>query len=127
MTDQQLNIFEQDLTGLDPDEAAVWRVVRERRGRESAVKADAVAWQTRLPEVKVREIISRLVREKGKLIGSSTGNPPGFYVITDEEELRKHIKSLQHRGIMCLVRAAALSKTSVEEIFKQGRLELHGE
>lgn len=119
----QLSIFDHDLSNLDPEEAAVWRVIRERRGRESAIKVDTVAWQTGLSGVKVRETVSHLVNEHGKLIGSGTGKPPGFYVITDEGELREHIRSLRHRGIMCLVRAAALSKTSVEEIFKQGKIE----
>ncbi|TAN59639.1 hypothetical protein EPN18_10070 [bacterium] len=123
----QLNIFEQDLIGLGTEEAAVWRVIREHKGKDSAIKADTLAWRTSLPEVKAREIVSRLVRASGKLIGSSTGNPPGYYVITDETELRKHIESLRHRGIMCLVRAAALSKTSIEDIFEQGRLELNGD
>lgn len=119
----QLDIFGQDLAGLDEEEARVWRVVRERRGRESAVKVDTVAGATGLTGQRVREIVSHLVIEHGRLIGSATGTPPGFYVITDGEELKRHIRSLRHRGIMCLVRAAALSKSSVEEIFKQGKIE----
>ena len=123
----QLSIFDQDIIGLDAEEAKVWMAIRGRAGKDSAIKADTIAWQTGLPEVKVREIVSRLVRVRGKLIGSSTGNPPGFYVITDAEELKKHIGSLRHRGIMCLVRAAALSKTSIEEIFKQGIIDFNDE
>lgn len=117
----QLDIFQ---GVLSDEEFKVWSVVQDHRGRENAVKADALAWQTGFDGVKVREIVSHLIREHGKLIGSSTGNPPGFYIITDRSELEKQIKSLRHRGIMCLVRAAALSKTSIEDIFKQGRLEI---
>ena len=120
----QLDIFNQDLAGLTDEEAEVWRVIRERRGRSAAIKADLVAFRTRMSEVQVREIISHLVRKHGKLIASSTGSPPGFYVITNPDELRAHIRSLRHRGIMCLVRAAALAKTSVEEIFGQAKLEM---
>ncbi len=122
----QLDIFDQDSIGLSDEEAKVWRIVREHSGRENAIKADALAWQTGFDGVKVREIVSHLVVRHGKVIGSSTGNPPGFYVITDAAELDKHIKSLRHRGIMCLVRAAALSKSSVEEIFKQGKFDMDG-
>ena len=125
MNDQG-DIFNQDLVGLDDEEARVWKVIRERRGSGNAMKVADLAWRVRLPETKVREVVSHLVRDHGKLIGSSTTKPPGFYIIDDPEELRAHIKSLQHRGIMCLVRAAALAKTSVEDIFKQGRLELDG-
>ena len=117
----QLNIFQQ---GLSDEEYKVLAIIDRHKGRESAIKAEALAWQTGFDEVKVREIVSRLVVKHGKLIGSSTGNPPGFYVITDMDELKKQVKSLRHRGIMCLVRAAALSKTSIEEIFKQSRLDL---
>lgn len=119
----QLNIFQQTLTD---EEFAVWSCIETHKGRENAIKVDQVAWATRLEGTKVREIVSRLVVRHNKLIASSTANPPGFYVITDEDELRKHIKSLRHRGIMCLVRAAALSKTSIEEIFRQGRLDVDG-
>lgn len=125
MTDQ-LNIFDRDLDGLDTEEAAVWRIVRERKGPENAIKVDALAWQTGIKDQRVREIVSGLVVRHGKLIGSRTGNPPGYYVITCPDELREHVRSLRHRGIMCLVRAAALSRQSVEDIFKQGRLDLDG-
>lgn len=122
MTDQ-LDMFNQDLKGLSEEEAAVYKVIRDHRGREKAIKVDKVAWETSIQSVRVREIVSHLVVRHGKLIGSATGNPPGFYIIEDREELREHIRSLQHRGIMCLVRAAALAKTSIEDIFGQARLE----
>ncbi|MBE7415102.1 MAG: hypothetical protein HS130_07710 [Deltaproteobacteria bacterium] len=123
MTADQLDIFQQ---GLSDEEYRVWEIIEAHRGRENAIKADALAWKVGLDGVRVREIVSHLIREHGKLIGSSTGNPPGFYVITDREELERQIRSLRHRGIMCLVRAAALSKSSIEEIFRQGRLDIDG-
>lgn len=121
MAPDQLNIFQGILSD---EEFKVWSVVQDHRGKHNAIKADALALATGIEGVKVREIVSHLIKEHGKLIGSSTGNPPGFYVITDNAELQKQIKSLRHRGIMCLVRAAALSKSSIEEIFDQGRLDL---
>ncbi len=119
----QLNIFQRDLSD---EEYRVWEIIERHQGRENAIKVDALAWQTGIEGVRIREIVSHLVKEHGKLIGSSTGNPPGFYIISDKTELEKQIRSLRHRGIMCLVRAAALSKTSLEEIFKQGRLDIDG-
>ena len=128
MTDQ-FNIFEQEKLkeGLTDEEFAVWRIVSARRGRDKAIKVSQLAWETRLTEQRVREIVSHLVREHKKMIASSTANPPGFYVIKNAEELRTHIRSLRHRGIMCLVRAAELAKTSIEDVFNQGRLELKKE
>lgn len=126
MTSNQLDIFRQDFIGLSVEEAAVWEIVRSHPGRESAIRVDTLAFQTRLDEKVVRETVSRLVVKHGKLIASSTGNPPGFYVITDKKELEAHIRSLRHRGIACLIRAAALSKSSVEDIFNQGRLDMKG-
>lgn len=119
--DEQLNIFKQNLTD---EEFAVWQIIERRKGRENAVSVHQVAWQARLPEKDVREIVSHLVREHHKLIASSTGSPAGFYMIEDQKELESHIRSLRHRGIMCMVRAAALSKTSVDEIFGQAKLEM---
>lgn len=119
----QLDIFDQDLIGLDDEEAAVWSAIRGRLGRESAIKVDVVAWQTKIDSTRVRELVSHLIREHGKLIASSTSNPPGFFVISNEEELRRHIRSLRHRGVSILYRAARLSRTSVTEIFRQTVLE----
>jgi hypothetical protein len=124
MTDQ-LDIFNQDLADLDEEEAPVWKIIRGHRGRDSAVKVDQIAWDTKLRGQRVREIVAHLVLEHGKIIGSATSQPPGYYVIIDAEELRAHIKSLRHRGIMCLVRASKLSKQSIEDIFKQGRIEFN--
>jgi len=119
----QLNIFQQ---GLSDEEYRVWEIIEQHQGRANAIKADDLAEETKIESVRIREIVSHLVKEHGKLIGSSTGNPPGFYVITDREELERQIRSLRHRGIMCLIRAAALSKSSIEEIFRQGRLDIDG-
>lgn len=120
---EQLDIFRQDVIGLTEEEAAVWQIVKEHKGKALAIKADTLAFRCRMEEVRVREIISRLVVKHGKLIGSNTGSPPGFYLITDEKELEKNVRSLRHRGIMCLVRAAALEKIAVEDMFNQARME----
>lgn len=123
MTDQT-DIFKADLTD---EEYLVWQSIEWRRGRGAAIKADTLAWQVRMDKRKMREIISHLILRHGKLIGSATGAQPGFYIITDPAELEGHIRSLRHRGIMCLVRASALSKQSIEEIFGQARLEMKDE
>lgn len=118
---EQLDIFRDSLT---EQEGLVWRVIEGHRGKGNPIQVGAIAQQTEMNERVVREVVSHLVNRHGKMIGSSTGNPAGFYVITDREELERHLRSLRHRGILCLVRAAALQKKSLEEIFGQARLEI---
>lgn len=120
----QLDIFNAAQDGLDMDEKCVWAAIEGHRGKDRAVKVDVVARLTGISGKRVRQIVAHLVNEHGKLIGSSTCNPPGFYIIVDKEELTKQIESLRHRGIMCLKRAAKLGKSSLEEVYKQGKLAL---
>ncbi len=119
----QLSIFEQDLTGLDPDEAAVWRVIRERRGRESAVSARALSEATGLRDVEIRHAVRALIMERGRLIASAVSKPAGFYIASTPEEIKEATRSLRHRGVSILARAARLQKLSIEEIFRQTVME----
>jgi hypothetical protein len=118
---EQLDIFSSSMTD---DESSVWTVVNRHPGRVNAIKVKAIANQVGFDERTVRDIAAHLVLNHGKVIGSSTGNPAGLYVITDPKELKTHIDSLKHRGIMCFARAAALNRSSIEDIFGQARLEL---
>jgi hypothetical protein len=124
MEDRQTDIFNYDLIGLSNEEVIIWKIIREYHGKERAIKEKELVERTGIPGVKVRSIISHLVCKHKKLIGSSTANPAGFYIITDEMELERNISGLRRRGIKDFVRAAALAKTSIEDIFNQGKLEL---
>lgn len=93
------------------------------KGRENAIGVKALANTTRLQEVEVRAIIRHLIMEHGFLIASAVSAPAGFYIAETIEEISQATKSLRHRGIAILMRAAKLQKISLEELFHQSRIE----
>ncbi len=106
---------------LMPDEQAVWDCIKDRRGKGSEVLGTVIASRTGIDYTTVRAIIAHLINHKHKLIGS---NSKGYYIPVAPEEIAEVTRSLRHRGIMILVRAARLQKTSLVEIFQQSCLEL---
>jgi hypothetical protein len=109
---------------LDREEEAVWMAMQARRGKGNEIGGRDIARKTGLEYDRVREVIAHLVTGHHRLIGS---NSRGYYVPVTAQEVSEVTRSLRHRGIMILVRAARLQKTSLEEIFHQGRLELEKE
>ena len=111
---------------LTKNEYAVLDYLSPCIGKENAVRVDVIASALGITGVTVRQVVRHLVTDYGYFIGSSTGkkSPPGYYMIICEDELNATIKNLRLRGIRCLQRAAALDKTSIEKIFKQGVLDL---
>jgi len=95
-----------------------------KKGRANAVSVRDLAVRTELGGVAVRQIVRRLIMERGVLIASSVGDPPGYFIAETADEILSATKSLRHRGIMILMRAARLQKSSVELVFNQARLEL---
>jgi len=111
--------YRETSTDLTRDEqeilASLWK------GRERAIKEKYLAELTKLPGTRVREIIRHLIMFHGVLIASSPAD--GFWIAETPEEIREATRSLRHRGISILVRAAKLQRISLEEIFHQSRLE----
>ncbi len=95
-----------------------------KKGRANAVSVRDLAVKTGLGGVAVRQIVRCLIMERGILIASSVGDPPGYFIAETADEILSATKSLRHRGIMILMRAARLQKASVELVFNQARLEL---
>jgi hypothetical protein len=96
------------------------------RGKANARKVPALAVLTDASEVRVREVVRHLIMDHGILIASSVGAPAGFYIAVTPEEIREATRSLRHRGIAILARAAKLQRSSIEDIFKQSRMEFDG-
>jgi len=109
---------------LMPEEKAVWDCVKDCAGKGNEILGTVIATRTGIGYTTVRAIIAHLINHKYKLIGS---NSKGYYVPVAPEEIDEVTKSLRHRGIMVLVRAANLQKTSLTEIFKQSCLEFEQE
>ncbi len=109
--------FNFDMTN---EEAAVLDVIHGHRGKRSAILGKTIESITGIEYDRLRAVISHLVNDHGYLIAS---NSKGYYVPVTAEEISEATRSLRHRGISILVRAARLQKTSVEEIFNQSRME----
>jgi biotin operon repressor len=103
------------------EEAGIMKLLRS--GRNNAISVKALAAETGMGGVEIRQTIRDLIMEHGILIGSSVGDPPGYFIPETAEEAITATRSLRHRGIMILVRAAKLQRCSVELVFNQARLE----
>ena len=117
------DLFNQDMIGLSGDERVVWGVVRERQGRKRAIAISTIAHCANMTKKRVQAVISDLVKDHGKMIGSAYSHPTGVFVITDQEELEKECRQLRSRAMKCLVRASKLKQQAVEEVFKQSVFE----
>lgn len=107
---------------LTAEEAAVYCLLPY--GRARALSARNLSERTGLSDVQVRQTIRSLIIERGILVASAVDDPPGFFIAETPDEIITATRSLRHRGIMILVRAARLQKASLEMVFNQGRLEL---
>lgn len=117
MTSEQIQITFDELTH---EEQKVWDVVRLYRGKENAIKGSKIAEWTGLEYDYIRSVIAHLINHHGYLIASCS---KGYFIPQTSKEIFEATRSLRHRGIMILVRAAKLTKVSLEEIFRQGRME----
>ena len=111
---------EKDLTY---EEEMIWEAIKLHRGKDDPILGPVIAEITKIDYDRVRQTIAHLINHHGYLIASSS---KGYYVPQTAEEIFEATKSLRHRGIMILMRAAKLSKVSLEEIFHQGRMEFDG-
>ena len=109
-----------DSIPMTSDEKAVWAAIETHRGQGNEILGSRLADNLSLEYKRVRQIISHLVRTHHRLIGSNTN---GYYVAVTPEEIDEITRSLRHRGIMILVRAASIQKGAVTEVFKQGLIE----
>ena len=103
------------------EERAIYRLLRS--GRASAISVKALEEETGFPDKMVRQIVRDLIMDRGVLIGSSVGDPPGYFIPETAEEAITATRTLRHRGIMILMRAAKLQRCSVELVFNQARIE----
>jgi hypothetical protein len=106
---------------LTNEEHIVWSAIKHHLGKDTAVLGTTIAECAGIDYVTVRAIISHLVNFHGYLIASCSR---GYYVPVTPEEIQEATKSLRHRGIMILLRAARLQKNSIEDVFGQAKLEL---
>lgn len=109
---------------LTEEERRVWRVLEARRGKAAALLGPAIAELAGSDYDTVRAIVSHLVSFHGCLIASCSR---GYFVPVTHEEIDAATRSLRHRGIMILMRAARLQKSSLEAVYHQATLEFSRE
>ena len=97
------------------------------RGRANALSARDLSDRTGMSDVQIRQTVRSLIMDRGLLVASATDDPPGFFIAETPDEIINATRSLRHRGIMILVRAARLQKSSIDLVFNQARLELERE
>ena len=105
---------------LTVEQRAVWDCIRDHRGKGNEILGTEISRMTGIDYTRVRAVIAHLINSHHRLIGSN-GN--GYFIPVTGAEIGAVTKSLRHRGIMILVRAAQLQKTSLVEIFNQTLLE----
>ena len=105
---------------LTSDEARVWHVISRRRGKAAAILGRDIEAQTLIPYKAVQELIAHLVTDHDRLVASCTR---GYFVPVTEEEVIEATRSLRHRAILILCRAARFQRTSLEDVFGQAKIE----
>lgn len=72
-----------------------------KKGRKNAIGAKPLAqllgFSIRSNQVQLRSLIKECIEQDGDLIGSATGKPAGFFIISTLDELEKYLDSLEHR------------------------------
>lgn len=112
------------LGALTDEERAIMEILSVNRGKENAISMSDLAGVIGLSTRTLQMRIKHLIETHRVLIGSSTWDPHGYYLITDSNEVEASVKQLEHRLISLAVRISRIKKISVEEVFGQMRLEV---
>lgn len=108
---------------LSWEEQKVSRLIRCHVGRDKAISVRDLALKTGLEEKRVREVVRELIIRHGEPIGSTPGSPPGYYILSSQDEINRAYKSLVDRGKAIIFRASRLRQFSVDEVLGQIKLE----
>lgn len=96
------------------------RILDAHRGKPCAIKGKDISDAMCIKYDAVRALIAHMVNVRHLLI-ASCGR--GYYIPVTPDEVAEATKSLRHRGISILVRAARLQRKAVEDVFNQSRIE----
>ncbi len=118
----QLTLTTQLLERLSPDEARVWDVLQEYRGKASAITNRQIAKEAQLPVREVRWCIKTLTEDHHKSIGSLPGL--GVFLITSIEERQEVLDFYRHHALSLLRRMCQLSLYGTADLMGQVRMEL---
>lgn len=104
--------------GLDlaDDERRVLDVLEGHRGRERAIVSADLARRAGVSERRLRSVLRHLVIAHRVAVGSATGEPAGYYLITSETERRAVRDSLFRRALRVLQRSRAYDRDGVADV-----------
>ena len=125
MTDpreKQLDIF--DSISMDTESQQVLGLIRGRVGRRNAISVNAITELTTIPPRTVRDITKQLIEKHHIRIGSSLGNPAGYYIIETDEEAEQNERTLRKLGLSILTRASVLKGIGIREYIRSVQQEL---
>ncbi|MCS6290380.1 MAG: hypothetical protein H8K10_15600 [Nitrospira sp.] len=105
-------------------ERKVMTLLTERQGRQAAIGKSELAKITGMPEREVRRVIKHLIEEHGEPIGSTSGEPHGYYLICTADEQAHAENELRHRIIELARRLGCLKRNQPAEVLGQIVLEL---
>lgn len=110
---------------LTAEEAATLNLLRDRRGRASALSVDDLAAAVDLDGRRVQQIVKHLVEAHQTPIGTNTVEPFGYFWIVTDEERREVRDGLVRRALSTLRRARAYDKSGwVASLVGQAELNL---
>lgn len=122
---------------MNRQEHIIFRYINSCPGKELAIPVPILTRRVNytlreegfLSESRVRQIVRDLIVKHGELIGSIAGagslnHSPGYYMITDEAEVKEVVKSLKERALKILQRGAKIEKVGLREFIGQLKLEL---
>jgi len=108
------------------EEQIVFNEIDNHWGRNKAISVPMLTRRVNIhfngdpiTELKVRKIVRDLRVDHGMPIGSATDYPPGYYIITDKEELKKAVKTQRKRGLSILKMASKLESNGRKYFFGQ--------
>jgi hypothetical protein len=108
-----------DFTPADLDEKVLARLLP---GRCNARHSKDIAAELGVSDRRVRNSFSRLVLNRGIMIGSASSQPAGTFLAVTEEELADASRELFGRALVIMARGAKLRKASLSMVFRQACL-----
>jgi hypothetical protein len=121
-TAEQLDIF--DAISMDSEMQHVLGIIRGRIGREQAITVAELSSLTGVGPREIRDIVKELIETHQVRIGSSLGNPAGYYMIATMDEAEQNERTLRRLGLSILTRAAAIRKLTVKEYLSRVQEEM---
>jgi hypothetical protein len=106
-------------------EQEVYTILKQHRGRDTAIAMESLANLCRVTTREIQEIVSRLVIVYRIPVGSSSSSArPGFYLIADRAEAQEVYESLKGRALAILKRASVIGRIRRQDLLHEIATEL---